>query len=328
MSHLVTQPLRILASEPGRQAVAHQVSLLVKGRAVQYLQPHEIEPANGGCELALVSRDVTGRSTKHHVLPETARFYAALEASTDLRWVHVHSSGIDRPVFQSLLARGVRVTGSVGANAVVVAQTALAGLLALSRRFPYLMQAQRQQQWQPLHGAQMPADLQGQRITIVGWGAIGQQLAAYAQMLGLQVSVARLSGQPAGPGVQTVVYSQLHDVLPQTQWLVLACPLSEHTRQLIDRRALAALPQGAHVINVSRGDVIDEAALVQALQSKGLGGAFLDVFAHEPLAPDSPLWHMPDVLLTPHCAGFSDGNERRVAQIFLANLERYLQGLL
>lgn len=322
------EPLRILVSEAGRLAVESEVSRRVQGRSVQYLQVHEIDLASGGCELAFVSRDVTGRSTKHEVLPETARFYEALAASRDLRWVHVHSAGIDRPIYQSLLARGVRVTGSVGANASVVAQTALAGLLALSRRFPYLMQAQRQQQWQPLHGAQMPTDLQGQRITIVGWGAIGQQLAAYAQMFGLRVTVARLSAQSAGPSLPTVTYAQLREVLPQTDWLVLACPLSEHTHQLLNAQALALLPPSAHVINVARGDVIDEVALIDALQSKRLAGAFLDVFALEPLASDSPLWQMPDVLLTPHCAGFSDGNERRVAQIFLAHLERYLSGIL
>jgi phosphoglycerate dehydrogenase-like enzyme len=109
-------------------------------------------------------------------------------------------------------------------------------------------------------------------------------------------------------------------VWPRTDWLILACPLTDKTLQLVDARALAALPAGAHLINVARGEVVDQEALVTALQSGHLGGAFLDVFAHEPLPTDSPLWAMPHVMVTPHAAGHSDGNENRVAQMFLDNL--------
>jgi phosphoglycerate dehydrogenase-like enzyme len=121
-------------------------------------------------------------------------------------------------------------------------------------------------------------------------------------------------------GVQMVSFDQLPSVWPRTDWLILACPLTDKTRQLVDARALAALPAGAHLINVARGEVVDQEALVTALQSGHLGGAFLDVFAHEPLPTDSPLWAMPHVMVTPHAAGHSDGNENRVAQMFLDNL--------
>jgi phosphoglycerate dehydrogenase-like enzyme len=117
-----------------------------------------------------------------------------------------------------------------------------------------------------------------------------------------------------------VSFDQLPSVWPRTDWLILACPLTDKTRQLVDARALAALPAGAHLINVARGEVVDQEALVTALQSGHLGGAFLDVFAHEPLPTDSPLWAMPHVMVTPHAAGHSDGNENRVAQMFLDNL--------
>jgi phosphoglycerate dehydrogenase-like enzyme len=113
-------------------------------------------------------------------------------------------------------------------------------------------------------------------------------------------------------------------VLPRTDWLVLACPLTEQTRGLVSAAHLAALPQGAHLINVARGEVVDELALIAALQSGHLAGAYLDVFAQEPLPAASPLWAMPQVIVTPHCAGFSDGNAQRVAQMFLDQLQLML----
>jgi D-2-hydroxyacid dehydrogenase (NADP+) len=324
----MTRPLRILCSEPGRMAIEGKTVRLIGQRGIEWVNSSHIDLHSGGCDMAFVSRDVTGRSTKQEVLPETQQFYDALLDSRDLQWVHVHSAGTDRTVYQQLLARGVRVSGSVGANASVVAQSALTGLLMLSRRLPLLVQSQRERQWQPLHGDLMPRDLQGQRITIVGWGAIGQQLAAYSQMLGLQVTVARFSGAVISDGIAAVKYTELHQVLPHTDWLVLACPSTSQTHQLVDAPALATLPAGAHLINVARGDVVDEQALISALQTNKFAGAYLDVFAHEPLARDSALWSLPNVIVTPHCAGFSDGNEARVAALFLENLSRYLAGTL
>ena len=314
------KPVRLLLSALARLQIEADVACAMGARAYQFVLPSEARASSEGCDVAFVSRDVTSTSTKHDVLPSTQEFYDAMLASPNLRWVHVHSAGIDRPIYAALQSRGVKVTPSVGANAAVVAQAALAGILALSRRLPLLMQAQAKQHWQPLHGHLMPRDLAGQRITIVGWGGIGQTLAKYVQMLGLQVTVARHSGARIEGLDRTVGYAQLHQILPFTDWLVLACPLTFETRLLIGPPQLDALPKGAHVINVSRGEVIDEPALIGALQSGHLAGAYLDVFAHEPLPPDSPLWHLPNVIATPHCAGFSDGNTQRVAQIFIEKL--------
>ena len=318
------RPLRLLASAFARSQMEANVAQLMGSQPCSFVLPHELHLNEGGCDLAFVSRDVTGSSTKHDVKPATQAFYDAMLASTDLRWVHVHSAGIDRPVYVQLQSRGVRVTPSVGANAVVVAQAALSGLLALSRRLPLLMQAQRQRNWQPLHGDLLPRDLAGQRMTILGWGGIGQTLARYAQMLGMQVSVVRHSGAPIEGLCSSVGYAQLHAVLPCTDWLVLACPLSEQTRGLVSAAHLAALPHGAHLINVSRVEVVDEPALIAALQSGHLAGAYLDVFAQEPLPTASPLWEMPQVIVTPHCAGFSSGNAQRVMQMFLDQLRAML----
>jgi D-2-hydroxyacid dehydrogenase (NADP+) len=114
--------------------------------------------------------------------------------------------------------------------------------------------------------------------------------------------------------------------LPRADWLLLACPLTPETRNLIDARRLALLPRHAGLINVSRGEVVDEAALTTALAAGALKGAYLDVFTHEPLTPESPLWSLPNVVLSPHNSATSTGNQGRGAEIFLRNLEAYLQG--
>jgi len=277
-------------------------------------------------DVAFVSRDVTGLSTKHEVQPATQVFYDALLAAPSLQWVHVHSAGADRPVYLILRERGVQVTTSSGANAPIVALSALTGILALARHLPLLLEAQRERRWAPLFASGVPRDLEGQSAVVVGWGPIGQRIGVLLQALGLRVAVARQSSLSAGAEIPTVQYKQLHRLLPQADWLVLCCPLSAETRFLVNEAALARLPRGAYVVNVARGDVVDENALIAALSSGSLAGAYLDVFAHEPLASSSPLWALPNVIVTPHSAGFSDGNEQRVARMFLENLGRWAHG--
>ena len=268
-------------------------------------------------EAAFVSRDVTGRSTKQQLEPQTQVFHDALRRARSLKWVHIHSAGADRPIYPELRARGVSVTTSSGANASIVAQTALAGMLALNRRFPLLMEQQRRRQWKSLIG-ELPRDLAGQAAVMVGWGPIGRTLAGWLEALGVRVMAVRNSVAPT--------YEELTEVARQADWLVIACPLTERTRGLVGEGVLDALPPGAHVVNVGRGEVIIEADLVAALRSGKVAGAFLDVFEHEPLSAGSPLWDMPNVIVTPHSAGISGGNEARVLNLFIHNLERFLHG--
>ena len=301
------------------------IAEVLQGQAHELVAPGK-DPLSD-VDIAFVSRDVTGRPTKHEVLPDTQHFYDLLLQAPRLRWVQIHSAGVDRPVYLELLRRGVQVTTSAGANARVVAQTVLAGVLALARRLPQLQRAQAERRWAPLLGPDTPRDLEGQTALVVGWGPIGQQVTHLLQSLGLRVSVARMNDTPVGPDIPTASYRDIERLLPQADWVILACPLTEATHHLMDARALALLPPGAHLVNVSRGDVVDEPALIAALHSGRLAGAFLDVFAHEPLVPDSPLWAMPHVIATPHSAGFADSNAARVADVFLANLARWRQGL-
>lgn len=315
-------PLRILLSRKAAAQHADAIAATLQGRAHALVFPDDATDA----DLAFISREVTGLSTKHEVLPQTQAFYDAMLAAPSLRWVQVHSAGADRPVFGQLRERGVAIATASGANAEVVAQSALAGLLALARRFPQLMAAQREHRWASLMGAALPRDLAGQQVTIVGWGPIGQQVARVLAVLGLKVAVVRSSSQAVAADVPTVAFEQLGELLPATDWLLLACPLSERTRGLVDAVALGALPAGAHLLNVARGEVVDEPALIESLRSGRLAGAYLDVFAHEPLGVDSPLWGLPNVIATPHSAGFSDGNAGRVVAMFLDNLGRWSRG--
>jgi phosphoglycerate dehydrogenase-like enzyme len=320
----VSAPLRILLSAQAAAQLAPDIARALGGAPHRLLTVDDADARNA--DIAFVSRDVTGLSTKHATLPDTQRFYDTLEAAAQLQWVHIHSAGADRPVYPRLRAKGVQVATSSGANAVVVAHSALAGVLALARHLPQLWNAQREHRWAPLLGSGMPRDLAGQTAVLVGWGPIGRQLGTLLQALGLKLVVVRQRAEPAGPGIDTVTFDQLHPVLPRADWLLLACPLTARTRNLVDAAALAALPAGARIVNVARGEIVDEPALVEALRSGRLGGAFLDVYAHEPLDPASPLWDLPNVIATPHSAGFSDGNAARVAGMFLDNLRRWQRG--
>lgn len=319
------EPLRILVSRLARDKLAPDIARVLGTRPHALLAPDDADAARA--DIAFVSRDITGLSTKHQVLPATQQVYDLLRTAPALRWVHIHSAGADRPVYVDLRRRGVQVTTSSGANAPVVAQTAVLGLLALARQWPRLLAAQREHRWAPLIASGLPRDLQGQTAVIVGWGPVGQEIGRLLGALGLDLVVVRRSAGAADrPGLRTITTAQLPDVLPGTDWLVLACPLTPETRGLVDAQALARLPAHAGLVNVARGEVVDEAALVRALQQQRLGGAYLDVFATEPLAAGSPLWDLPNAIVTPHSAGFSDGNENRVARQFLDNLACWIAG--
>lgn len=311
--------LRLLLSDACRERLAPRLSELAGAEAL-----HLVGPEEGEAHWAFVSRDVTGLSTKHETLPHTQRFYDALDRSPALQWVHVHSAGVDRAYYQQLLARGVALTNSRGTNAAVVAQSVVAAVLSLARHFPLLREAQSQRRWQPLLQSGLPADLEGQHVTLVGWGPVAQCIAQYLAVFGLRFQVLRQRPDVGDCPWSTRGYGDIDAVLPGTDWLILACPLSAQTQQLVNAQRLALLRPSARVLNVARGEVIDETALIQALREKRLGGAYLDVFAQEPLPADSPLWDLPNTLITPHSAGFSAGNAARVDTAFLQQVAHRL----
>ena len=319
-------PVRILLSA---QALGQHQAAIAEMMGARPFELVSIESAVASgrrdIDIAFISRDVTGRSTKHELAPALQACYTVLRESLALQWIHIHSAGADRQVYLDLRARGVQIHTSSGANAEVVAQMALAGLLALARKFPQLMAAQRERRWAPLLGSESPRDLAGQTVVLVGWGPIGQRIADFLHLLGMKLIVVRHSlPEPTQDDVRMVSFKDFATVLPQADWLILACPLTDQTSRLVEGQALALMPRGAGLINVARGEVVVEADVIDALRSGQLGSAYLDVFEHEPLSAESPLWGLDNVIVTPHTAGHSDGNAQRVAAMFLENLRRWV----
>ncbi|HYF18767.1 MAG TPA: D-2-hydroxyacid dehydrogenase [Ramlibacter sp.] len=277
-------------------------------------------------DLALMSLDVIGKSGKTDLSPELQAFTAHLYASRQLKWLHVPTAGADRPVFLDMMKRGARLTSSSGANAEAVAHSALTGFMVLGRGALTWIGNQRERRWQPIRGPQSPQDLRGQTAIVAGQGPIGQAIARLLEAIGLTVLKLRNSPQPGDAQRGTYGYGDIAALAPKADWIILSCPLSDATRNLVDARVLAALPPGAKVINVGRGGTLDEAALADAVRSGHIGGAYLDVFVTEPLPGDSPLWDLPNVLLSPHCSGATPGHRLRAIEMFLDNLPRWREG--
>jgi phosphoglycerate dehydrogenase-like enzyme len=209
-------------------------------------------------------------------------------------------------------------------HGVPLAEFALFGLLYFAKGVPVLARWQAQRHWQ----RHTTTQLRGSRALLVGLGGVGRQVAALLGSAGVKVTGAGRPGRRYDvPGVAEYIDdTQLAAVLPDVHALVLACPLTERTRGLIGAAELGLLPPGAVVVNVSRGQVVDEAALIGHLASGHLGGACLDVFEREPLPPSSPLWAMPNVLISPHSASTVGTENALITDLFIDNLGRWLAG--
>ena len=257
-----------------------------------------------------------------------AAFDAAMLAAQNLQWVHYTSSGIgQQPTALPLDAKGVTLTSSTGSNAEPVAQTGFAGLLMLARGFPGFIQGQHKHEWRPQRGAMLPDDLRGQTLVLIGVGAIGTIFAGYARALGLKViGVRRSAMTPKDPVDEMHPPARLAEVLARADWVVIACPLTRETRNLINADAFRHMRKGARLINIARGEVVDEAAFIEAMRSGHLAGAAIDAFCQEPLPADSPLWDLPNLIISPHNASASKGNEKRCAEMFIANFGHRVRG--
>jgi phosphoglycerate dehydrogenase-like enzyme len=250
-----------------------------------------------------------------------ASFMKVLLQAPNATWLHMFAAGLDNPVFVELGRRGITVTHSAGSSAVPIAHTVMMHVIALCREARTFGLAQSERRW----ANSGTLDVEGRRMGIIGLGAIGSEVARLAPHFGIDVIGMRRT--PAGDEpCATWPITRLHELLAQIDDLVLTAPLTDETRGLIGAAELAMLPAGAHVVNVGRGELVDEAALVAALQSGHLGGAALDVFEVEPLPAESPLWDLRNVTITPHSAGTTDLSAQRAADIFADNLRRFVAG--
>jgi D-2-hydroxyacid dehydrogenase (NADP+) len=251
-----------------------------------------------------------------------------LEALQPGTWVQATSTGYAAFPTGAFERRDVAFTTAHGNYGPPVADHALALVLALSRGLPASLENQRRRRWDRGVGDSL-VDLAGRTLTVVGLGDVGEAIARRATGFGTTVyGTTRDPGAYDGRLSEERVSSPdgLETLLPETDVLVLAVPLTDETRHLVDRAVLAALPDSALLVNVARGPVVDEAALVAALEAGEIAGAGLDVFAEEPLPEDSPLWDREDVIVTPHVGGRSEAFVPRFVDLFLANYDRRAEG--
>ncbi len=248
-----------------------------------------------------------------------------LDRTQRLRFIQSIGAGTDQFPREELAKRGIRLASARGVNARAVAEHAMALMLALSRRLPEARDNQRKRIWRGMIGdlSQREDELAGKTLLVVGLGDIGGRLAQLAKAF--DMPVVGLRRHPAsGRGSADAVHAmdELNALLPDADFVALTCPLTAETENLIDAEALNRMKPTARLVNVARGRVVDEAALIQALATRRIAGAGIDVTAEEPLSPNSPLWAMEQVLITPHTAGETRRYEDNVIEILLDNLGR------
>lgn len=254
------------------------------------------------------------------VWPERSRgMVLSIMKSTNVKWLHTFSAGVDSPFFIQLMENGVRLTNSSGATASPIAQTAILYMLSLSRNTRAWFRHQEKHEWER-HSFD---ELDGSRLAVIGLGPIGLEIARLGVALNMEVEGIRRTPQGNEP-CPTYGFDSINDVLSRADWVACALPLTPDTKDLFDEARFAAFKKGARFINVGRGELVSEPALIAALQSGHLSGAGLDVFATEPLPDDSPLWDFDNVIITPHSSGGSTTSGIRAEKIFVENLRRYI----
>ena len=254
------------------------------------------------------------------------RFSDLVAQGPKVRWLHTASAGVDHVLTEAVREKAARtegftVTDSGPAFEIAISEFVLAWMLLVARRLPDLMAHQRAHEWH----SETQQELYGQTVGLVGLGPIGRGVAFRAKAFGMRTLGLRRHPAPV-PGVDEVLTGDdgLTRLLRESDWVVLAAALTEESRSLLGPAQLARMKPSAWLINIARGGLVDEAALTDALRAGRLGGACLDVFAREPLPPDSPLWNMPNVHIAPHNSpGWTRGLHERQKSLFLDNLRRF-----
>ncbi len=282
---------------------------------------HPFSPYEPPAELEAALSDVEVLFSHH------ARF--AMNAAPRLRWLQLPGDGVDHlrgaPVMQS----PVTVTNA-RVFAIPIAEYVFASILAYYHRFPQMMVRFQQgrvwprNQWEEYAGE----ELAGKVMAIIGYGAIGRRVARIAESFDMTVIATRrsITSMVSEDGVQVHPAGDLHQVLARADVVVVCLPLTDETVGIIGEAELRTMKPGSYLVNIGRGKVIDEQALLSALNSNSIGGAGLDVHAQTPLPADSPFFDLPNVILTPHMSGVSRGHGDRVTALFCENLRRYLSG--
>ena len=251
-------------------------------------------------------------------------------AAKKLRWIHSTAAAIHTLIFPELVESNIVVTNARDVHGPVVAEHVMALIFALAKKIPDAVAFQQKHEWaQERMWDELPRvrELADATLGLIGLGSIGRAVARNAKALGMRVIAAREHPEKGSGGADTVFGpAQIDEVFRQSDYVVLAAPTTNATQSLASAMRIALMKPGACLINVGRGPLLDEDALVRALREKKIGGAALDVFPKEPLDAASPLWDVPNLLITPHTAGLTDKVWERHYALFSENLRRYLKG--
>jgi phosphoglycerate dehydrogenase-like enzyme len=249
--------------------------------------------------------------------------------ATQLRWIHSPAAAVHDLMSGELVNSEITITNGRDVHGPVVAEHVMGLIFAWAKSIPQAVRLQQKHQWGKeiiWNGRNRPREIAGATVGLIGLGSIGRAVARHASGLGMKVIATReRPEQGSAEGVhQVFASSQIDRLLEQSDFVVLAAPLTPSTRGLVNSLRLARMKPDAYLINVGRGQLMDEAALIDALRSHSIAGAALDVFAIEPLPPDSPLWDLENLLITPHTAGLTEKLWERQYALFSENLQRYL----
>jgi len=251
------------------------------------------------------------------------RMKRLIAAARDLRWFHTPSAGVDRFLDVPEFREGkIILTNNSGSYDIQIAEHVMAFIFAAAKRLPWYRDQQHRAAWED----QEHHELRGETVVVYGAGSIGGEVVRLASALGMRVVALRRSGGPVPGATRVATPDALAEVAREADYLVVAAPLTPSTRGAVSREVIARLKPSAWVINIARGPIIDEEALIDALAAERIGGAALDTFAKEPLPPDSPLWKLPNVMITPHTSNSSPNVRARTLALFVENVRRYKAG--
>lgn len=243
-----------------------------------------------------------------------------LERFPNLRYLQLTSAGCDRVPVERIAARGIRLHNAAGVYSIPMAEFTLCGVLQLYKHSRFFAENQAQGRWEKHRGL---LELAEKNVCIIGCGDVGTACAERFRAFGCRVTGVNRSRRENAAFHRIVLLEQLDEVLPEADIVVLAVALTGQTKHLMDAARLAKMKQGAVLVNIARGALVDTQALIRGLETH-LGGAVLDVFEEEPLKEDSPLWHMPQVIITPHNSFVGDGNRQRLDRLIMDNLEHFV----
>jgi D-2-hydroxyacid dehydrogenase (NADP+) len=301
---------KIVFSHLPKQGLLEAVQSSVPGATVVVAKGDELRSAIPGAQLVIGGRIHDD----------------ALQDAAELHWQHVPFAGVESVITPALIELGILLTNSRGVSAPNMAEHLIAMMLAFARALPFFVRAKQERRWKPFDPGPAFFELTGQTVLLLGTGAIGKATAERLRPFGCTIIGARRTPQALDGFDRVVGFGELGDVLPGVDHVVSSLPMTPGTAKLFSSEMIGRMKRGSHFFNVGRGGTVDQDALTEALVNGHLAGAGLDVTDPEPLPDDSPLWRLPNVLITSHTSGGSPRAEERVAELAVENIRRYCAG--